>query len=209
MNYFDNRDFLLSFINGEDEYAPFNTSLLVILCAINGLPSHLLKTQTSKLHKMTDQENGLSLNCVGLVTASYVSEMYFHRVFQINKNISFPDHIFFRILKYSKFLDEKMTLFKVLQLLFWRSLIWIPSVAMAWQCFGLLKLKNREVVGRNILAIYCRCISYQMQKTFKVCTWLIYKNKNFGSWKRVFKSVYIDNFNPLHDLVLEDPWRSR
>lgn len=73
-------------------------------------------------------------------------------------------------------------------------LIWIPSIAMIYSCYKTKERSGELATSTKILA-FVRCMAFTMPKTFKICTKLIEKNKNFGSWSKVFE-IYFSEGHP-------------
>lgn len=79
---------------------------------------------------------------------------------------------------------------------FWRVLavpfLWITSVAMFISCFQDYKVRNENKILKTDgkLLAWLRCQALCMPITFKICSAIIRRNKEFGSWKRCFEMYF-------------------
>ena len=86
--------------------------------------------------------------------------------------------------------------------LFWL-LLWIPSFFMILSCYQTYKVRDGKKIKKTDgkLLTWIRCQSTKMPLTFRLCTWLIKRNKEFGSWERVSSLYFKEEGHPIPELM--------
>ena len=85
--------------------------------------------------------------------------------------------------------------------------LWIASLAMIISCLQTYKYRTEHGVKKKFrrtdgkLLTYLRCRSFDMHITFAICTWIIKRKKEFGSWQRVAEIYFTDENHPLRMLI--------
>lgn len=91
--------------------------------------------------------------------------------------------------------------------LYWIGL-WFTSGAMIVSCMQTYKIRNGEKQYRlsgKILALM-RCCAFDMQRTERVCSWAIAKNKHFRKWSKIFIRYYKNPEHPTRKVMID--WRN-
>jgi len=73
--------------------------------------------------------------------------------------------------------------------------LWITSIAMIISCAQTYKVRNGKKIIKTdgkILSLL-RILALDMKWTYKICTYLLQKNKHFVSWANCFKIYYAHN----------------
>lgn len=83
--------------------------------------------------------------------------------------------------------------------------MWIPSLAMIYSCYTTFRKKpwGKELTSSGKMLALTRIIAFDMKITSKICTRLIERNPEFGSWHKVAKIYFPAEGHPIPLLVKE------
>ena len=91
-----------------------------------------------------------------------------------------------------------------------RPFLWIPGAAMVVSCIQTYKTRGDVKMLRTDgkLLTFVRCIatrrkSWTMALTWRLCSWIINKKKQFGSWSSVFSIYFRETDHPNNVLSLK------
>lgn len=162
-------------------------------------------------------------NTTGLICFSHVFNLSYHKEvppFHYHGGRNPKDVIFYGYVKYLALSKQSWKYFP-LRVLF-TMLLPVTSIAMIITCIQTYKIKPywyekiikyfktgewdrlriKIVKTDGKILAWLRCQSLGMKWTYKICSYFIKRNKNFGSWKKVFE-IYYPEGHPNRELVFE------